>query len=434
MFNRKFKIKQHERGVMFRDGDFVRLLPPGEHKFFDPLRRVKVEIANLREPWFTHAALDVIAASHALNGLAEVLDVQAHQRAFVWIDGKFAKTLGPGRYAIWKVLHQVNVAVADMRTPLFSMPALRELANEPLLTQSATLVDLKDNQRALVWVDGRFERILKPGLHALFKAYHEIRTEVLTVEKARFEHPELLTMLQSSGVADALSHFPVEPGFVGLLYEAGKFTQRLESGNYAFWTGVSKLKLFTVDMREQAVDVQGQEIMTADKVTLRLNALVTYRVVDALKAVSETDDAKQAIYREAQLALRESVGTQELDALLANKDALAASVGEKLVSTALRYGIEVVRFGVRDIILPGDMKDILNKVTQAKKAAEAGLITRREETASMRMQANTAKILENNPTLMRLRELEIVEKVAEKANLTVVLGEGNLKDRVIKMM
>ena len=98
------------------------------------------------------------------------------------------------------------------------------------------------------------------------------------------------------------------------------------------------------------------------------------------------------------------------------------------------FGIDVVALGIRDVILPGEMKDLMNKVTEAKKAAEAALITRREETAAMRSQANTAKILESSPTLMRLRELEVVEKVSEKANLTVVLGEKGLADRVVKLL
>jgi regulator of protease activity HflC (stomatin/prohibitin superfamily) len=97
-------------------------------------------------------------------------------------------------------------------------------------------------------------------------------------------------------------------------------------------------------------------------------------------------------------------------------------------------GLEVLSVGIRDVILPGDMKDLMNKVTEAKKAAEAALITRREETAAMRSQANTAKILESSPTLMRLRELEVLEKVSEKANLTVVLGEKGLADRVVKLL
>ena len=120
----------------------------------------------------------------------------------------------------------------------------------------------------------------------------------------------------------------------------------LAPGAHAFWKGVAKARILDVDLREQVVDIAGQEIMTADKVTLRL----------------------------------------------------------------------------------------MNKVTEARKAAEAALITRREETAAMRSQANTAKILESSPTLMRLRELEVLEKVSEKANLTVVLGEKGLADRVVKLV
>ena len=89
---------------------------------------------------------------------------------------------------------------------------------------------------------------------------------------------------------------------------------------------------------------------------------------------------------------------------------------------------------MKDIILPGDMKELLNKVTEAKKASEAALITRREETASMRSQANTAKILESNPTLMRVRELETLEKVAQTASLKIVLGEKGLTESLAKLI
>jgi len=90
--------------------------------------------------------------------------------------------------------------------------------------------------------------------------------------------------------------------------------------------------------------------------------------------------------------------------------------------------------GIRDVILPGDMKDLLNKVTEAKKAAEANLITRREETAAVRAQLNAARILESNPTLMPLRELEVLEKVTDKTNLNVILGDKGLADKVITLL
>ena len=188
-------------------------------------------------------------------------------------------------------------------------------------------------------------------------------------------------------------------------------------------------------MRETMVDVGGQEIMTADKVTLRLNALVTYRIVDARQAVSVADDARQTLYREAQLALRAVVGvSRDLDDFLADKDAVAREVEEILQQRAAALGLKIVSVGVRDVILPGDMKDLMNKVTEAKKAAEANLIVRREETAAMRSQANTAKLLEGSPTLMRLRELEVLEKVAAGGKLNVVLGEKGLADRVVNLL
>ena len=120
--------------------------------------------------------------------------------------------------------------------------------------------------------------------------------------------------------------------------------------------------------------------------------------------------------------------------LLSEKDAVARELDGIVRARVAGFGVEVVALGIRDVILPGEMKDLMNKVTEAKKAAEAALITRREETAAMRSQANTAKILESSPTLMRLRELEVLEKVAQKANLTVVLGEKGLTDRVVKLL
>jgi len=167
-----------------------------------------------------------------------------------------------------------------------------------------------------------------------------------------------------------------------------------------------------VDVRETMIDVVGQDIMTNDKVTLRMNAVATYRVVDPRRAVSTVDDVKQALYREVQLALRAVIGARELDALLADKDVVAREVEEqvrrRVGELGLELGLELVSVGVRDIILPGEMKDLMNKVTEAKKAAEANLIVRREETAAMRSQVNTAKLLQDNPRRERIGRRDVV--------------------------
>ena len=153
-----------------------------------------------------------------------------------------------------------------------------------------------------------------------------------------------------------------------------------------------------------------------------------------------TELARNGIYQllgivgETQLVLRGVIGARELDNFLTDKDAVAKDVEEGVRRRAGELGLEIASVGIRDVILPGDMKDLMNKVTEAKKAAEANLIARREETAAIRSQANTAKLLADNPTLMRLRELEVLEKIAVSGKLNIVVGEKGLAERVVNLL
>ena len=262
----------------------------------------------------------------------------------------------------------------------------------------------------------------------------DVRVDVIDARTVRFEHEQLAVITRSAAASRLLDVCTVARDCAGVLFIDGKYVDTLAPGLYAFWRDTAEAKVVQVDLRETMVDVSGQEIMTADKVTLRMNALVSYRVVDARKAVSLTDDVRQALYRETQLALRAMVGTRELDAFLTDKDAVAQDLELAVRRRANDMGLEIVSVGIRDVIMPGDMKDLMNKVTEAKKAAEANLIARREETAAMRSQANTAKLLADNPTLMRLRELEVLEKIAAGGNLKVMLGDKGLVDRIVNLL
>jgi len=262
----------------------------------------------------------------------------------------------------------------------------------------------------------------------------DVRIDVVDAKGALFEHEQMAAVLALPGTAALLEPVAVESGHVGLVFRDGRHEATLAPGAYALWKGVARAKVVPVDLREQVVDVSGQEIMTADKVTLRMNAVVTFKVADALRAVTTVEDHRQALYREAQLALRAIVGARTLEALLGEKEAVARDLDAALRTRVEAIGLEVVSLGIRDVMLPGEMKELMNKVIEAQKAAEAALITRREETAAMRSQANTARILEQNPTLMRLREIEALEKVADKGRLSVVVGEGGLAARVVKVV
>jgi regulator of protease activity HflC (stomatin/prohibitin superfamily) len=335
---------------------------------------------------------------------------------------------------VWDPLRKVRVDLVSVREPWLDHKDLDVIARSGALGDEARVLDLKDHERAVVWVDGRLEAVLKPGLYALWTAFHDVRVEVFGARAVRFEHPDLAAIAQARGAATLLETVAVEAGHAGLFFKDGRHKATLGPGAHAFWKGVAKARILDVDLREQVVDVAGQEIMTADKVTLRLNAVVTYKVADPLKAVTAVEDHRQALYREAQLALRAVVGTRELDALLGDKDAVVGELEALVRERAADLGLQVTTLGIRDVILPGEMRALLNRVVEARKAAEADLITRREETAAMRSQANTARIFESSPALMRLRELEVLEKVSAKANLTVVLGEKGLTDRVVKLL
>lgn len=360
--------------------------------------------------------------------------VHSYEQGFLFRDGEFERRLEPGRHWIISLFKKVKVQVTDCRTPWLSHPDLDLIVKSGALADKAIVLDLKDHERALIWIDGRFKAIVPQGLFALWNTHREIKVEIVDTRKPCFDHTHKTAILKSSSARDYLEEMIVPEDTVGVYFQDGKFDSVLGPGRYCFWKKTEPYRVEMVKTTEQSLDISGQEIMTADKVTLRLNALVTFRITDSRQAVCKTGDLTQALYRQAQLMLREIVGTQSLDNLLTDKENLTETWQQQLQTWAQAYSLELVSAGIRDIILPGDMKDLMNKVTEAKKMAEANLIVRREETAAMRSQANTAKLLENNPVLMRLRELEILEKLTSNSKLSVVLGEKGLADRVVNLL
>jgi hypothetical protein len=362
------------------------------------------------------------------------MKIYPHTRGLLFRENSPIGVLRPGVYWKFDPAMKLRLEIVSTRNPWLVHKDLDLMVKAGILDGEAMVLDLKDYERALVWLDGRFAGIMSTGLYALWTSEEKIRVEIVDARPMQFVHRDLAVIAAADRSTTMLEVLNVEPGHAGLWFRDGAYQATLEPGMYAFWKKVGKLRLEDVDLKELVLDISGQDIMTADKVTLRLNAVVGYRVSDALRSVMVIDGAAQALYRAAQLALRESVGAKDLDTLLVSKDTLARELSELLAPRAAELGMTVTTTGVRDIILPGEMKELMNRVTEAKKAAEASLITRREETAAMRMQANTAKILESSPTLMKLKELEVLEKVAHKANLTVVLGEQGLSDKIVKML
>ena len=348
--------------------------------------------------------------------------------------GEFGGLLTEGTHWFFDPLGKVRVDTVSQRDPWLVHEKLDLIIKSGAIADRAVVLDLQDHERALVWIENRFSHVLPAGQYAYWTGQKRVRIELIDIRAVRFEHEQLKLIVRSTLASRILDVASVQRDHVGVLFIDGRYVETLAPGEYAFWIGKSEAKVVEVDLRETIVDVGGQEIMTMDKVTLRMNAVVTYKVADARKAVSQTDDVRQALYRDTQLVLRSVVGARELDVFLLEKDAVAKELEESVRRRAGELGLEIASVGIRDVILPGEMKDLMNKVTEARKAAEANLIARREETAAIRSQANTAKLLAESPTLMRLRELEVLEKIASAGKLNVIVGDKGLAEKVIHLL
>jgi len=219
---------------------------------------------------------------------------------------------------------------------------------------------------------------------------------------------------------------------VALLIVDGKFVKVLEPGLHVFWKFQRVLKIEHVDRRVQTMEVSGQDILTKDKVSLRVNLTALWQIVDVVQARTALQNFVEYIYKELQFALREAIGSRTLDELLGAKGDLDREIQASARGKIEQHGIELASVGIKDVILPGEMKEILNRVVEAEKVAQANLIKRREETAATRSLLNTARLMDENPTLLRLKELETLEKVTEKVDKLTVFGglDGVLKDVV----
>ncbi|WP_430813746.1 slipin family protein [Carboxylicivirga sp. RSCT41] len=224
--------------------------------------------------------------------------------------------------------------------------------------------------------------------------------------------------------------YRVESYEKGLLFVNDQFEKALSPGMYYFWKNETPVAVKKADMRQSQMEVSGQELLTRDKAALRISFFAAYKVVDAIKALTDNQDYIKQLYVAVQLALREYVGTLSLDEILERKEDVSAYVTASVKDKAAGFGVEMTDGGVRDIILPGDVRDIMNQVLIAQKKAQANIITRREETASTRSLLNTAKLMEDNKMLFKLKEMEYVEKIADKINNISLSGGGQVIDQL----
>ncbi|GAU05183.1 SPFH domain-containing protein/band 7 family protein [Burkholderia stabilis] len=358
-------MKKNERALLMSEGDFVKVLEPGVFKAFDPFKRLSVQTARLDAPLADQALADYLRhdAQDVLAHYFVAMDLADDEAGLRYEDDVLVEILAPGtRRLYWRGLAEHRLERVD-------------LAQDSMLP--AALV----------------KRIAQPALRARGVAG---LTGVLLAQVPAYH--------------------------VGMLKIDGKIERLLDAGVSAFWRFNRDVAVELVDLRVQALEVGGQEILTRDKVALRLNLSATWCYADVLHAFGQLQKPVEHLYRELQFALRAAVGTRSLDELLEDKQSIDDVVIAQVRTRLENSGVDVRSVGVKDIVLPGDMKTILAQVVEAEKAAQANVIRRREETAATRSLLNTAKVMEENPTALRLKELETLERVAERIDRISVFG------------
>ncbi len=404
------------------------ILPNQLRVFWRGFIEVECHVFNLDENLELPAEFVQKVRSLTLQGLKK-FQISEYELGLLYVQNNFVRPLESGEYAFWSVVDK-DVVVRNLSrvipNPEFPQENVLIEKHPDFVAAYCELVQLLGHQIAIVRDRGKVIAFLPPTSRKLF--WQGVDVEIIDINtNVNLEHRLIAELV--AGFPEDLSictqylHFCEVPAqHIGLLYINQEFQSQLPPGTHAWWKFGRSFQTEAIDLRLQNIEVSGQDILSKDKVPLRLNLTAGYRIRDPLMAKNGLSDITGFLYKELQFALRGAVGEQTLDGLLESKGAIDRSISEYIRAKTTDYGIEVDSVGIKDIILPGEIKAILSKVVEAEKSAQANGVRRREETAATRSMLNTAKVMEDNPVALRLKELEVLERIAEKIDRIQVNG------------
>ncbi len=371
-----------------------------------------------------------------IMGRTRVL-IKENERALHLYKGEIKGILTPGEHMLANRRGRLEVErhnlarpelVSDYEKALFGK--LSHVAGEHL-----TVAETKAGEVAVVEREGRVHTVLGPDTRlALWTVAGPWDVTKIDVSDVPTVEPKFFRRLSQAGALAHVSTIVVADGQAAILFVDGELKAKLGPGTHAYFTPGHTVQTKLIDLKRQSLEVTGQELLTRDRVTIRVNLAAEYRVTDPVKAVTETKGFAEALYRALQYAFRKTLGAMTLDQILENKVTVDEEAANKVRTDMAALGVEVNEITLKDVILPGEMRDILNQVVAAQKEAEANVIRRREETNATRSLLNTAKVMAENPVMLRLKELEALETVAGKVErLTVHNGTGGLMNDLVRL-
>lgn len=361
-----------------------------------------------------------------------------NERGLEFRDKRFERVLTPGVYRIARGLAQRDVRIYDLGAVEYTNKDADTLIERlgTRVDEHFVLADIGVDEVGLLTYNGKLVDVLAPGQRKLYWR----RANGVAVERVaigdNLEVPVAVAkrLRQLGTLAKFALGVEVPAESVALVFVDGKLARMLEPGSYAFWNFAKNVAADIFELRVQTAEVAGQELLTRDKVTLRVNLAASFRIVDAVQMRGRVAKFGEYFYRELQFGLRKAVAAKTLDELLGDKASLDEDIAAYVRERIADFGVDVLGVGVKDVILPGEMREILNSVVQAEKAAQANVIRRREEANATRSALNTARLIDESPALMRLKELETLEKVTEKIDkLTVFGGLDGVLNQLVKL-
>lgn len=211
----------------------------------------------------------------------------------------------------------------------------------------------------------------------------------------------------------------------GLWFEDGAFKKILEPGKHEVprhfdlpFYKTPKVQIRQVDMRERDLTIKGQEILTQDKVAIRVSIIVQFKVSDPKAALLQVDNYEDRLYSDVQLAARRSLANMSLEEILTNRNNLSEDILNEVKAIAERYGVDIMRADVKDLIFPGDVQDIMNKVLKAERLSQAQMVEAKSRTEIELLESKTQAEKQVIDTETRAKMTKI-QTETDAQNLTV---------------
>ncbi|MEM9312507.1 MAG: SPFH domain-containing protein [Pseudomonadota bacterium] len=372
--------------------------------------------------------------------------VAENQRGLLVKDGRLVRVLEPGRhfYWLWNSRRMSCDIVAATGACNSALVEGIEKRHRDLAEANFEIVAPAINEVAIVRLDGRARFVVSGGdVARVWKVLDEVAVEVIDVEASPKLTKRLANELQGVVSLARFARSPVHTVSVGEAESAivlfdGELFETVGPGQHAYWAVGRTVRSTALDTRPVPMEVTAQEILTKDRVSVRITLTSFLQVTDVREAALSTPDYEGHVYKLIQFAVREAVAGRTLDELLNDRAKVDGEIVAHVRREVGEIGVRVTELGIKDVILPGEMRELINRVVEAEKVAQANLIRRREETAATRSLLNTAKLMADNPVLMRLKELEALERVTDKiGHIEVKTGSGQgleaLTDQLVKI-